>query len=53
MIAGIVGLIIYGLDLVEITGLGLVIIFICLTTGFSAVIHGFQGLRRMKEGGDI
>ena len=49
IITGIIGLIVSGFEL----GSGSAIIFICLTSGFSAVCHGFQRLQRMKEGGEI
>jgi hypothetical protein len=49
IISGIIGLIVYGFVL----GLGSVIIFMCLISGFSVVCHGFQRLQRMKEGGEI
>jgi len=53
MIAGIVGLIAYVLGWVEITGLELAIILFCLTFGFSAIIHGFQRLQSIQQGGQI
>jgi hypothetical protein len=49
IIVGIIILVVYGFEI----GLSLAITFICITTGFSAVCHGFQRLQRMKQGAEI